>query len=72
MKRIIITTASNMSDTTYSYVCDGFRRKFGEEADFTRIEDDSIIGGFIANVSGEIFDLSISSQLRKMEKHISG
>lgn len=72
MKNIIITTAKNMSDHTYEYICDGFKRKFGEDVRFRQIIDDGIIGGFIANVNGEIFDLSIASQLKRMEKHIAG
>ena len=31
-----------------------------------------ICGGFIAEVDGEIYDLSISSQLKKMQKEING
>ena len=31
-----------------------------------------IIGGFIADADGEIYDLSISSQLKEMQKKIDG
>lgn len=70
MKTIEITVASNMSDATYSRICSGFRKKYGE-CKFERIVDDRIIGGFSADVDGEVFDLSISSQLEKMKKQIT-
>lgn len=72
MKSIIITTASNMTETTYNYICEGFRQKFGVDVSFHRIIDDDIIGGFITEINGEIFDLSIASQLKRMKEHIAG
>lgn len=72
MKKVVITVAENMSADTYAYICDGFRRNFGEDCEFRRLVDNHIIGGFIANVNGEIFDLSIASQLQQMKKHIAG
>lgn len=72
MKTVIITAAENMSDETYNRICGGFKEKLGEDAEFRRITDNGIIGGFIAEVDGEIYDLSISSQLKKMQKEITG
>ncbi|MBQ2285738.1 MAG: F0F1 ATP synthase subunit delta [Acutalibacteraceae bacterium] len=72
MKTVIITAAENMSDETYNRICSGFKEKLGEDAEFKRITDNGIIGGFIAEVDGEIYDLSISSQLKKMQKEIIG
>ena len=71
MKNIIITTAGNMSENTYKTICDGFKAKFGTDTVCRRVVDESVIGGFVANVNGEIFDLSIASQLKKMENHIT-
>lgn len=70
MKSIIITTADNMSDKTYNCICDRFREKLGPDIDFRRITDNGIIGGFIADVDGKIYDLSISSQLKQMKEHL--
>lgn len=69
MQKVIITTASNLSDETYRYICDRFFEKIGE-AEFERIVDDGIIGGFIANVNGKIYDLSVASQLSRMKSKI--
>lgn len=71
MKTVIITAADNMSDATYKLICEGFKKKLGYEAEYKRITDNSIIGGFVADVDGEIYDLSISSQLNKMQKQIN-
>lgn len=71
MKTAIITVASNMSDKTYEQICRGFAEKLGEVA-FERVTDDKIIGGFIADIDGEVFDLSIASQIEKMQKQITG
>ena len=37
-----------------------------------QLEYNGIIGGFIADADGEIYDLSISSQLKEMQKKIDG
>lgn len=60
-----------MSDKTYERICRGFAEKLGEVA-FERVTDDRIIGGFIADIDGEVFDLSIASQIEKMQKQITG
>ena len=67
--RVILTTTEHMSNETYAFICNGFQRHFGE-AEFTHIIDNAIIGGFIADVSGQIYDVSIASQLAKMHKEI--
>lgn len=72
MKTVIITTAENMSEEAYRRICGGFKERLGEDAEFKHIADNGIIGGFIAEVDGEIYDLSISSQLKKMQKEING
>lgn len=70
MKSIIIITANNMSDKTYNYICDRFKAKLGPDISFRHITDNGIIGGFVADVDGEIYDLSVSSQLKQMKEHL--
>ena len=69
MKTATITVASNMSDNTYKRICDGFSKKLGELT-FEKVTDDRIIGGFIADIDGEVYDLSIFSQLKEMQNQI--
>ncbi len=71
-EKVVITAAENMSDATYARICRGFREKLGDDLKFERVTDNSIIGGFIADADGEIYDLSISSQLKEMQKKIDG
>ena len=70
MKKAIITAAGNMSDETYGVLCRGITDRFGGDVSFERICDDSVIGGFILNIDGEVFDLSVATQLNRLEKHI--
>ncbi len=70
MKTAVITVASNMSDKTYDRICNGFAEILGEIS-FEKVIDDKIIGGFIAEIEGEVFDMSIASQIAKMQKQIS-
>lgn len=67
-----MTAASNMSEDSYRLLCDKTREKFGADIEFTRVTDDSIIGGFILNIDGLIFDMSVSTGLREMKKHLKG
>ncbi len=71
MKKVVITAASNMSEETYRRICEGFSKMLGK-AEFVRVTDDGIIGGFIAEIDGEIYDMSIASQLDKMHREITG
>ena len=69
MNRCKVTVASHMSDETYRYICDGFVKKFGE-TEFTKLVDDSIIGGFILSFGSGVYDLSIAAQLKVMGKEL--
>lgn len=71
MKKVIIRVADNMTDTVYEKICRGLQKKLGE-ASFERVFDNGIIGGFIADADGEIIDMSISSQLERMQREIKG
>lgn len=70
MRTVTITAASNMSDATYKSICARFSERLGE-CEFIHITDDGIIGGFIADVDGEIYDLSLASQLKEMHREIT-
>lgn len=71
MTKVIITVTSSVSDQQYKSICDGLKRKFSNDLSFEKCIDDGIIGGFIADIDGDIYDASILSQLKKMSKHIS-
>lgn len=68
MRTCLITAASNMSDETYRYLCGKARAKFGEDITFTRITDDSVIGGFCMELDGTVYDLTVRTQLRMLKQ----
>ena len=68
--RISLTTTGHMSDETYALLCAGFQKRF-ENAEFHRVINEEIIGGFIADVDGQIYDFSVASQLAKMQQAIT-
>ena len=70
MRKCTVTAASNMSGKTYEYLCEKVRAKFGDDIEFTRVTDDSVIGGFILDLNGHIFDLSLATQLKAMGRHL--
>ena len=70
MRNCTVTAASNMSGETYEYLCEKVQRKFGDDIAFTRVTDESVIGGFILDLNGHIFDLSLATQLKAMGKHL--
>ena len=70
MRKCTVTAASNMSGETYEYLCEKVRRKFGDDIEFTRKTDESVIGGFILDLNGHIFDLSLATQLKAMGRHL--
>lgn len=71
MKKATITEAGNMTDETYLFICNGVEHKFNDQFEFERVTDKSIIGGFIVNIKGKVYDRSIRGQLIKMEEYIS-
>lgn len=71
MIKVIITAAGSMTNETYLHICDGIEHKFNEKFEFVRETDDSVIGGFIVNINGKVYDRCIGSQLEQMKKHLS-
>ena len=70
MRKCTVTAASNMSGKTYEYLCEKVRAKFGDDIEFTRVTDESVIGGFILDLNRHIFDLSLATQLKAMGRHL--
>lgn len=68
--QVTITTAEHMSDETYSLICEGFRKQLGDVT-FEHVIDNAILGGFIADADGMIYDASMLSQLEKIKQEIT-
>ena len=70
MKKVIVTVPSSASEETREYISRGFLDMLGAECEF--INDDDIIGGFIAAYDGKIWDESIRTQLDRMISSMKG
>ena len=70
MRKATIIVADNITIPTYRYLCDELKRKLGKDIDFEYTIDNSIIGGFILNLDGVVYDNSLKTQLNRLRKHI--
>ncbi len=70
MRKSTITVADNITIPTYKYLCDELVKKFGNDIEFEYIIDDSLIGGFILQLDGIVYDNSIKTQLTRLKKHL--
>ena len=61
-----------MGQETIDYICDSFDSMMGRHIDFRIIKKDSLIGGFSAEIDGEIYDTSMGSRLAELKKLFSG
>lgn len=68
----MITVARNMSDKTYEFLCERTRARFGSDLSFTKIVDDSIIGGFFMELDGTVYDMTLSTFLKSIKKDVLG
>lgn len=70
MKKLVITVTPNTSKELFDRICRGFEEKLGKDFSFERADDPSVIGGFIADIDGDVYDASIATKLKEMAKHI--
>ncbi len=70
MRKSTITVADNLTIPTYQYLCDEVTKKFGKDIEFEYKIDNSIIGGFIMQLDGIVYDNSIKTQLTRLKKHL--
>ncbi len=70
MKNLILTVTPDTTDEVFDGICKGFNQKYGCELSVTRVNDEKIIGGFIADIEGEVFDTSVKTRLDTLAQHI--
>ena len=70
MRKSTIIVADNITIPTFRYLCDELKKKLGKDIDFEYKIDNSIIGGFIINLDGVVYDNSVKTQLERLKKHI--
>ncbi|MCB0738606.1 MAG: ATP synthase F1 subunit delta [Bacteroidetes bacterium] len=67
----VLVTASTASDALNKRVSDMVANATGKEIDLKNKVDEDLIGGFQIQFEGLMFDASVKSQLKKLEKQIS-
>ncbi len=72
MKSCVIRVSPRMRGETFDAVCRMAEKKYGGGLSFTRVDDETLLGGFVLERDGEISDLSFSSQLEAVKKQILG
>ncbi|MCQ2454950.1 MAG: F0F1 ATP synthase subunit delta [Clostridia bacterium] len=68
---VTITVPKDLSDDIYEKILDGFKKKYGDDTVFIKEKSTKIIGGFIAEVDGTVYDTSIRSKLNEIKKAIT-
>ena len=66
MKKCLITVSPDMTEATFAYLCEKARTKFGSETFFMRKDDPALIGGFILETDGGVYDMSVRTQLDRI------
>lgn len=69
--KITIIVPENTGEEYYQSICNGYRKKYGDGISFSKETDSRLIGGFIAEVDGTVYDTSIRSKLVTIKKVIS-
>ncbi|MGI6498455.1 MAG: F0F1 ATP synthase subunit delta [Oscillospiraceae bacterium] len=76
MREAILKLAPPYDQEELDLIVRGFEKRLGKTVDFQVVEDPSLIGGFLAQVDGKIYDYSFSTQLRELHhqllEHLGG
>ena len=65
MKNCTITVTPGTGEQTYEYIRAKARERFGVDTVFTRRDDPAVVGGFILQLDGCVYDLSFGAQLEE-------
>ena len=66
-----LVTSMPLDEKTIAYIESEFEKMLGEKVRFTVRIDESIIGGFIANINGKVYDASLLARLKLMKEYIT-
>lgn len=70
MREAVVVAASNFSDGNFDRLCEGLKQRFGGDIVFSRVTDESVVGGFMLRLDGVVYDMSFASQLKKLGKEL--
>lgn len=71
MDNPVLMIASPYDEATLSAIKEGFAKQYGKKIDFEVVEDNKILGGFIAIIDGKVYDASFSSRLYEINRQLS-
>ena len=70
--KITVTVPENSTDEFFEEICTRFKQKYTDDIKIVKRTSDSIIGGFIAEANGTVYDTSIRTKLNEIKKAIKG
>lgn len=68
MRKSKLRISSGTDRETAVYIVRSFEGLFGRELDFDIQKDPSLLGGFVAEIDGCVFDTSVSSKIEEIKK----
>ena len=71
MERPVLLISPPYDEETVNTIKAGFAKQYGENLDFEIVEDDKLLGGFIAIINGRVYDTSFSTRLHEIGKQLS-
>jgi len=60
----------SMSEETILHICGRFDAMFSEKIEYKCKKNPALLGGFIAEVGGKVFDCSISSKMETLRQRM--
>ncbi len=70
--RAMLQVAPGTSGETVEKICASFRALLDQEIEFSVKEKADLIGGFIAEVDGKVYDNSLSGKMQALKKTMLG
>lgn len=70
-KKPILLIAPPYDEATTKEIRDGFNKQYDRELDFDIVEDEKLLGGFIAIIDGKVYDASYSSRLHDISRQLN-
>ena len=71
ISQVEVVTAAKLGDDELNKICNIVQESYkGKTLEFTYTINPDIIGGFIINLDGKVYDNSIKTQLERLKKHI--
>jgi len=72
MSRAMLQVAPGTSEETIAKICASFQTLLGQEVPFTIKVIPELLGGFIAEVDGKVYDNSLSGKMQMLREALLG